>query len=174
MSVVKTFPNRYIQKLATILMLDEEINKMLYYNEVIDKDIYSLPDVVNPVKELKDNKVFINRRVTDIFQSNQRPDAYIFVNLYSDAPCTISKGKSRFIDTLRLDVGVICNDECRNTLNGAREAIIFDRITDILKSDERLEGIGKPKISQTKQTYSIPYGWNAYIVTVEINYFANW
>ena len=66
MSVIKTFPDRYINKLATILLLDEEINKMLYYNEVLDKDIYSLPSVENPISELKDNKLHINRRVQDL------------------------------------------------------------------------------------------------------------
>ena len=49
MSVIKSFPDRYASKVATILMLDEEINKMLYYNDKNDVDIYTLPRVKNPV-----------------------------------------------------------------------------------------------------------------------------
>lgn len=171
MSVIKTFPDRYINKFATILLLDEEINKMLYYNEVLDKDIYSLPSVENPISELKDNKLHINRRVQDLFKKHCESEAYIFINLYSDSPCFLSKGRSRFIDTLRLDVGVVCADGCCNTLNGYRTSIIFNRIVDILNTDERLMGIGKPSIYSTKQNYAIPLGYNAYIITVEIDYF---
>ena len=173
MSIIRTFPDRYINKLATILLLDEEINKMLYYNEVLDKDIYSLPKVDNPIVELKDSKLFINRRVQDLFGKKCESEAYIFINLYSDAPCLIPKGRSRFIDTLRLDVGVVCADGCCNTLNGYRTSIIFDRIVDILSNDERLMGVGKPLIYSTKQNYAIPYGYNAYIITVEIDYFGD-
>ena len=32
MSTVKSFPDKYITKVSTILMTDEVINKMLYYN----------------------------------------------------------------------------------------------------------------------------------------------
>ena len=54
MSVIKSFPDKYASKVATILMLDEEINKMLYYNDKNDVDIYTLPKVKNPVGTLKD------------------------------------------------------------------------------------------------------------------------
>ena len=47
MSVIKSFPDRYASKVATILMLDEEINKMLYYNDKNDVDIYTLPRAVS-------------------------------------------------------------------------------------------------------------------------------
>ena len=63
MSNVRSFQDRYIAKVATALMLDDEINKMLYYNDVCDKDIYTLPKIKNPVKELQNVKVFCNRRV---------------------------------------------------------------------------------------------------------------
>lgn len=174
MSIIKTFPNQYINKLATAIMLDGEVNKLLYYNDVLDKDIYSLPEVKNPISELKDKNVYINRRVSDLFNTSNDADVFVFINLYSDAPCSIGRGKSRYIDRLRIDVGVICNDSVRNTLNGCREAIIFDRIVEILEQTEYLEGIGKPEIGASKQSYSIPYGYNAYVLTVEVDYFHSW
>ena len=123
MSVIKSFPDRYASKVATILMLDEEINKMLYYN---DKN---------------------------------------------DEPYSRYGKKSLFFDTLTLEVGVICHNACRNTLNGARELIIAERLQEIFRLDERLVEVGKPKIYPTTQSYNIPYEYNSYILTVKVNYF---
>ena len=81
MSVIKSFPDRYISKLAAIIMNDQEIAKLLYYNNVMDKDIYSLPDVKSPVSKLLDKKVFMNRRVESLFLKS---DISIFINLYSE------------------------------------------------------------------------------------------
>ena len=171
MPIIKTFPDRYINKLATTIMLDEQINKMLYYADVLNKDIYSLEEVDNPIAKLKNKNVFINRRVTDLFTKVNEADIYVFINLHSDAPCNINGRSSTFIDTMSLDIGVICSDSCRNTLNGTRENIVFDRIVELLKTDINLQGIGVPKISNTNQAYAIPLGYNMYIITVTINYF---
>ena len=40
-----TFPDRYINKVGTLLMLDDTINKMLYYTNTTKNDILSLPKV---------------------------------------------------------------------------------------------------------------------------------
>ena len=61
MSIIKNFSSNYMTKLATTFMLDDKINKMLYYNEVLDKDIYSLEKLKNPISLLNKNKVFIDR-----------------------------------------------------------------------------------------------------------------
>lgn len=174
MGVIATFPDKYISMLATTLMLDSEISKLLYYKNVFDKDIFSLDEVENPIAEFKDKNVFLNRRVADVFGKVTNPELFIFINLYQDEPCSIGSGKSKFIDTLRLDLGVICNDSLRSILNGTREVIVADRMIRLLKETECLQGIGEPKISRTRQVYQIPYGYNAYIITVEVDYFNSW
>ena len=168
MSVIKSFPDRYASKVATILMLDEEINKMLYYNDKNDVDIYTLPRVKNPITQLKDKKVFLNRRVAETFKES---DVSMFINVKNDEPYSRYGKKSLFFDTLTLEVGVICHNACRNTLNGARELIIAERLQEIFRIDERLVEVGKPKIYPTTQSYNIPYEYNSYILTVKVNYF---
>lgn len=169
MSVIKSFPDRYINRIATTLMLDNEINKMLYYNDVCDKDIYKLPIVKNPITELKDVKVFCNRRVEKLYMTS---DITMFVNLRKDSPYSKNAKKSTFVESLNLEIGVICHDGCRKTLNGARESIVFDRIQQILKEDENLEAIGKPIVTSTDQIYNIPLDYNGYVVAVQIDYFS--
>ena len=78
MSTVKSFPDKYITKVSTILMTDEVINKMLYYNNECNVDIYSLPEVKNPIKELREKKVFCNRRVYKVYLQG---DITIFINI---------------------------------------------------------------------------------------------
>lgn len=170
MSTVKSFPDKYITKVSTILMTDEVINKMLYYNNECNVDIYSLPEVKNPIKELREKKVFCNRRVEKVFLQG---DISIFINLRKDNPASINGKTSRFIETLGLEIGVICHESCRRTLNGARESVVFDRLQYLLKNTEILEGIGKPHIQTTSQTYSIPYEYNAYILSLNVNYFSD-
>ena len=79
--------------------------------------------------------------------------------------------RSNKINTLTLEVGVICHKDCRKTLNGARELIVANRIQYLLRNTEYLEAIGAPELSATKQSYNIPYDYNAYIVSVTIDYF---
>ena len=168
MSVMKNFTDRYISKLTTCLLTDDIINKFLWYNTVKDEDIYDLPKIDNPVSELKDKKVFVNRRVESLFLDS---DISVFINLFQDQPAYISSKRSNKINTLTLEVGVICHKDCRKTLNGARELIVANRIQYLLRNTEYLEAIGAPELSATKQSYNIPYDYNAYIVSVTIDYF---
>lgn len=169
MSNVRSFQDRYIAKVATSLMLDDEINKMLYYNDVCDKDIYTLPKIKNPVKELQDVKVFCNRRVEKVFLES---DISLFVNLKKDSPYTKNGKRSVFVESLNVEIGVICHNACRKTLNGARESIVFDRIQYVLKNTEYLEEIGKPVITSTDQIYNIPLTFDGYVLSFTIDYFS--
>ena len=38
-SIIKNFSSNYMTKLATIFMLDKQVNKFLYYNNILDEDI---------------------------------------------------------------------------------------------------------------------------------------
>ena len=169
MSVIRSYPDRYISKVATILMNDEIISKFLYYNDVDDKDIYALPKVKNPVGKLKDVKVFCNRRVEAMFVKS---DISLFINLKNDNPYSKNGRKSLFFETMELEVGVICHNDCRKTLNGIRESIIFDRVQYIMKNTEELEAVGKPHLSATTMSYNIPYDYSCYVLTATINYFS--
>ena len=79
-----TFPDRYINKVGTLLMLDDTINKMLYYTNTTEDDILSLPKVKEPIKNLNDKKIFIDRRVNKLFDAIFESDCYIFLNMYKD------------------------------------------------------------------------------------------
>lgn len=167
---IREFPNRYILKVSNALMLDEQFNKMMYYNSVDDKNIYTLPKVKNPIEELKDKKVFLNRRIDKILDT---ADISVFINVYRDVPHINYYRVSPKIRQLKLEIGVICHNDCRSTLNGMREIIVFKRIQDIILNDDSLKGIGRPTIESTYPMYNMPYEYVGYALVITLEYFAN-
>ena len=73
------YANKVTADIYSKLMSDEDIAKLLYYNNVLDTDIKELPTVKNPVKELK-KKVFMNRRIE---QLQRESDIMVSVSVYS-------------------------------------------------------------------------------------------
>lgn len=168
MGIIKDFPSRYLIKVANEIMLNEKINKMMYYNSEDKKDIYSLPEIENPIKELKDKKVFINRRINEILLD---ADISVFVNVYRDFPYTNYYKSSRTIQQCKIEVGVVCHNDCRFTLNGLRDAIVYKEIQKIFKENKNLMTIGFPTLEQTYPMYNMPYEYVGYASVFTLEYF---
>lgn len=49
--MIEQFPNKYLIKLSNEIMLDDKINKLIYYNNEKERDIYKLEDLENPIKK---------------------------------------------------------------------------------------------------------------------------
>lgn len=167
-SIIKNFSSNYMTKLATIFMLDKQVNKFLYYNNILDEDILSQPDVKNPISALNENKVFIDRKIDKIIKEG---DITLFINVKSDAPYSDGARVSSLYNVLTIEVGVICHKSCRKTINGIRELVVTDRIRQILTKTPELQGIGDLTIKSCSPMYSIPYyDYNGYSTQFEIIY----
>ncbi|MFQ9297697.1 MAG: hypothetical protein ACLR4X_04650 [Clostridia bacterium] len=167
-SIIKNFSSNYMTKLATIFMLDKQVNKFLYYNNILDEDILSQPDVKNPISALNENKVFVDRKIDKIIKEG---DITLFINVKSDAPYSDGARVSSLYNVLTIEVGVICHKSCRKTINGIRELVVTDRIRQILTKTPELQGIGDLTIKSCSPMYSIPYyDYNGYSTQFEIIY----
>ena len=167
-SIIKNFSSNYMTKLATMFMLDIKINKFLYYNNILDEDILSQPDVKNPISALNENKVFVDRKIDKIIKEG---DITLFINVKSDAPYSDKARVSSLYNVLTIEVGVICHKSCRKTINGIRELVVTDRIRQILTKTPELQGIGDLTIKSCSPMYSIPYyDYNGYSTIFEIIY----
>lgn len=167
-SIIKNFSSNYMTKLATIFMLDKQVNKFLYYNNILDEDILSQPDVKNPISALNENKVFVDRKIDKIIKEG---DITLFINVKSDAPYSNGSRVSSLYNVLAIEIGVICHKSCRKTINGIRELIVTDRIIQILTKTPELQGIGDLTIKSCSPMYSIPYyDYNGYSTQFEIIY----
>lgn len=169
-NIIKDYPSRLIIKIANTIMLDSEINKMLYYNNINDKDIYSLEEVVNPIGKLKDDKVFIDRRIEKIWKDS---DISVFINLLKDAPYSRNYTKSRRIRTVEIEIGVICHSNCRKTINGFRDSIVFNRIKTVICENETLQGIKGVAWGETIQMYNMPKDYMGYSTKILVDYFGS-
>ena len=167
-SIIKNFSSNYMTKLATIFMLDKQVNKFLYFNNILDEDILSQPDVKNPISALNENKVFVDRKIDKIIKEG---DVTLFINVKSDAPYSDGARVSSLYNVLTIEVGVICHKSCRKTINGIRELVVTDRIRQILTKTPELQGIGDLTIKSCSPMYSIPYyDYNGYSTQFEIIY----
>lgn len=167
-SIIKNFSSNYMTKLATIFMLDKQVNKFLYYNNILDEDILSQPDVKNPISTLNENKVFVDRKIDKIIKEG---DITLFINVKSDAPYSDGARISSLYNVLTIEIGVICHKSCRKTINGIRELVVTDRIKQILTKTPELQGIGDLTIKSCSPMYSIPYyDYNGYSTQFEIIY----
>ncbi|WP_219710563.1 hypothetical protein, partial [Clostridioides difficile] len=109
------FPNKMISNIGTTLMSNQDFAKFMIYNNESQKDILSMPDIKNPVKELRNKKVFLNRRVEKVLKD---ADISVFIIMAEYRPCTTG---SREIKKTKIEIGVVCHDECQNTANGLRD-----------------------------------------------------
>lgn len=167
-SIIKNFSSNYMTKLATIFMLDKQVNKFLYYNNILDEDILLQPDVKNPISALNENKVFVDRKIDKIIKEG---DITLFINVKSDAPYSDGARVSSLYNVLTIEIGVICHKSCRKTINGIRELVVTDRIRQILTKTPELQGIGDLTIKSCSPMYSIPYyDYNGYSTQFEIIY----
>lgn len=166
--MIEQFPNKYLIKLSNEIMLDEKVNKMIYYNKEKEKDIYTLEKVANPIQKLKEKKVFINRKAPEIIKES---DIVVFVNIYRDFPYVGYYKTSNKIQQFKFEVGVVCHNDCRFTLNGLRDVLVFKEIEQILKENINLKGIGFPTLEQTYPMYNMPNGFTGYMSIYRLEYF---
>ena len=169
MSIIKGFPDQMILKISNMIMLDSEINKILYYNKEKNTDIYSLPEVKNPISLLKDEKVFIDRRIDKVLKES---DISVFINLTNDESYLRRYERSRFFRTCKIEIGVICHGDCRKTINGIREDMVIKKIIELLSNVKFPGTIGEAYLEPVTQMYNMPYAYNGYSTKLSLDYFS--
>lgn len=166
--IVRDFPSRLLIKISNLIMLDNEINKMLYYNAVNDKDIYMLDELENPIGDLKDSKVFIDKRVEKVWRES---DISVFVNLSKDSPYSNGGRKSKMIRTVEIEIGVVCHSNCRKIINGFRDTIVSNRIKTVLCNEDSIQGIKGVMWGDTTQMLNVPQDYSGYTIKISVDYF---
>lgn len=161
------FPNKLISNIGTTLMSNQDFAKFMIYNDESEKDILSMPDVKNTVKELRNKKVFLNRRVEKVLKE---ADISVFIIMAEYRPC--SEG-SRTVKKTKIEIGVVCHDECQDTANGLRDVALVCCIVDIITQNEEIAGIGKIKLENVYQMYNLSTDYNGFVITVSAESFGD-
>lgn len=164
-------PNKIINEIGIKLMSNQRFAKLLYYcSDIYDNDEYNmtdiddLEDIENPVKVLKNNKVFYNRRIDKLFQ---RADASVFIRMGE-----FTLEKNTFLDRSYVEIGCVCHNRYLNTVNGDRNLCLIDTIQKVI--DRELQYIGKLKFVRALPIRDLPTEYEGYYIIVEVtNYNEN-
>lgn len=165
MDILYGFPNKLIHDIGTKIMLDDVINKFMIYKDNKEDNIFELPNIDNPIELLKDKKVFYGRRVSTVLKD---ADISIYITLYDYRPYVKKYNKSRLITTTKIEIGVICHEHCRVSINGLREIAVGCRIIDIFKDEQNLGSIGRIQLESCKALYNMPVEYHGYQIILSV------
>ena len=155
----------YLMSEITIRLLNnKEFTKFVYYKEVSNKDILSLPDLDNPAVMLK-NQIFRNRRSPKVLE---KQDICVFMYLDDMRNYT---AKSNKIKTLWINVCFIIHESCSITLNGSRDIAIISAVERALDNTSFSKAIGKCEVERVIPLSGLPHEWNGYEISVKLDGF---
>jgi hypothetical protein len=158
--------NKILHDICEEIILDEKVGKLLYYNKVKDKDIYSLDKVKNPMKILFNNKVFKGRRINKI-QTESDVGLCVSMSLYE--PYTSYYKESETVKTIQYDVIILCHEDCLTILNGVRTVALVDALSNCIHNSKYIKSIGKVKMCQAFPIYDVPDGYEGWDVRFQVN-----
>ncbi|MCI9976455.1 hypothetical protein JY742_10010 [Clostridioides difficile] len=156
-----------ISNIGTTLMSNQDFAKFMIYNDESKKDILSMPDIKNPVQRLRNKKVFFNRRVEKVLK---KADVSVYIMLREHRRCSEA---SRTVKKTKIEIGVVCHDECQDTVNGLRDVALVDCIVNTITENKEIAGIGKIKLEDTYQMNSLSTDYNGFIITVSAESFGD-
>ena len=157
--------NYLMTEIVARLLNNKEFTKFVYYKNVSDEDILTLPDLDNPVAMLKD-QFFRNRRSPKILEEQ---DVTVFIYLDDMKNSTT---KSNRIKTLWINIGLIVHESCSDTLNGSREVAIISAIEKALSNMTFSKALGVCEVERVIKLNGIPFEWNGYEVSLRLDGFS--
>ena len=158
--------NYLISEIVIRLLNNKEFTKFVYYKNVSNKDILSLPDLDNPAMLLK-NQIARNRRSPDILEE-QNVSVFIYLDDVRNYTAKSSK-----IKTIWVNIGFVVHQSCSSTLNGSREVAIISAIEKALDSITFSKALGRCEVERVTALAGLPYEWNGYRVVVKLDGFTD-
>ena len=157
--------NYLMSEITVKLLNSKEFTKFVYYKDVLNKDILSLPDLDNPALMLKE-QFFRGRRTPKILEEQ---DVCVFMCLDDIRNYTARSNK---IKTIWIRIGFVVHQSCSNTLNGTREIAIISAIEKALSNVSFSKAIGVCEVDRVIQLSGLPFEWNGYEVSVKLDGFS--
>lgn len=161
-------PNRVLSEIATKLMNNQDFAKLLYYKLLgeDDDDLFSMPDIENPISVLSKKQVFISQKSPKLLKEE---DVTVAISLNDMRNYT---SNSKNIKTIELEILIISHVNCNDTPNGARDIAIVAAIESILENNN-VSSIGKCKLARVNPLYGLPSEFNGYGMIIRVDGFDN-
>lgn len=157
--------NYLMSEIIIRLLNSKEFTKFVYYKDVSNKDILSLPDLENPMLMLKD-QFFKGRRSPKILE---KEDVCVFIHLDDIRNYT---ARSNRIKTIWIRLGLVVHESCSNTIHGSREVAIISAIEKALSNVTFAKAIGVCEVDRVIPLSGLPFEWNGYEVNIKLDGFS--
>ena len=164
--------NKVLMALINAIIQDDDVFKLMYYvgEEYRNKDLYSLPIptndegyAINKYEALYNKKIFCNKRVDTI---STKADIAIFVNLYSLSPAIVNYKDTKYSKKFDFQIGIVCANDVRETLNGFREVALMYRIMELLERSTYIGGVGELQLTNIFPIFDVPNDYLAYSMRI--------
>lgn len=160
-------PNRIMNQMCAELMANQDFAKFVYYKEE-DGDILELANLENPHKLLKNNQVFINRKIPKLLLEY---DVNVFMTLSRwRSYTTLKKTMSKTIDEVTIKVVILMQQTCIQTENGNRDVALVSIIKDIVEKSD-LNGLGKCSVEDVAELYALPPEYHGFEMFIKVHGF---
>lgn len=159
--------NNLITDIAITLMNNQDFAKFVYYKKEDEqgRDILSLPDVENPIEKLHKKQVYANRRVPRVMTEGS---VDVYINFEDNKR---HRGNTKTTRNVTIRVSVLVHNDCLYTVNGKRDVILVDCITNILENTHLSMGIGECSVDRVLPIRDISIEFNGYDIVCKVDVF---
>lgn len=155
--------NQILSEMVMRLMTDEDFYKFVYYKEVSDRDILSMPSLDDPVSELYNKQVWLHRRPKKVLHEQ---DVNVFLTLEDMRNET---AKTKEIKTMTFKVGILVHESCLTTANGSRDIALLDRVEYLIENDAYFNGLGECRVNRVNHLFGLGIEYSGFEVVFKID-----
>ncbi len=155
--------NQIISEMIARLMTNEDFYKFVYYKEVSDRDILSMPDLDDPVSELYNKQVWLHRRPQKVLHEQ---DVHVFLCLDDFRN---ENAKNKKIKTMTIKIGILCHESCLDSANGDRSIALLDCVESILEEDKYFNSLGECRVVGVNHLFGLGLEYSGFEVKCKID-----
>ncbi|MGL5330165.1 MAG: hypothetical protein ACRDD7_12920 [Peptostreptococcaceae bacterium] len=155
--------NQIISDMIIRLMTNKDFYKFVYYKEVSDEDILSMPDLDDPITELYNKQVWLHRRPQKVLHEQ---DVNVFLTLEDFRNV---KTKNKLLKTMDFKIGILVHDSCIQTVNGSRDIALLTCVENIIENDSYFKSLGECKVMRVNHLFGLGLEYSGFEIICRID-----
>lgn len=155
--------NEILSEMISRLITNKDFYKFVYYKDISDKDILSMPDLDDPVTELYNKQVWLHRRPQKVLHEQ---DVNIFLTLED---LRNESAKNKKIKTMTFKIGILCHESCLTTANGSRDIALLDIVERIVEDDIYFASLGECRVNRVNHLFGLGLEYSGFEVICKVD-----
>lgn len=158
--------NVYMNEVLNVIMQDQQLLKLLYYNS--DEDVLSKPDLtVEQKKSMINNCIYKYKKIPVLNDREMRTYLAIEYGEITRMQQVSYREVNPFFFRPTVDIFVISTDENLETKNGNRVYAIESRLAELFHFRTHGSTLGKSRITKSDSIYGLQLPYNGREIHVE-------